>query len=125
MRLLEFCLAVPTDQFLQNGLPRALAHRALADRLPKQVLEERRRGLQAADWHEHLTAARVQSGKSLIVSSSNQAAARALDLPRLRKLVEDWPSSGWEQNEVIMRYRHALLRGIAAGHFLRRVAGSN
>src|SRR5262249_2649880 len=58
VRLLEFCLAVPTEQFLHNGVLRSLARRALADRLPKQVLEEPRRGFQVADWHEDLAAAR-------------------------------------------------------------------
>jgi asparagine synthase (glutamine-hydrolysing) len=58
IRLLEFCLTIPTEQFLRDGIPRALARRALADRLPKQVLEEPRRGLQVADWHEDLTAVR-------------------------------------------------------------------
>ena len=40
VRLLEFCFAVPMEQFLRDGTPRALARRALADRLPKQVLEQ-------------------------------------------------------------------------------------
>ena len=44
VRVLEFCLAVPPDQFLHEGIPRALARRALADRVPKLVLDERRRG---------------------------------------------------------------------------------
>ena len=42
VRLLEFCLAVPTEQFLPTGTQKALARRALADRLPKRVLDERR-----------------------------------------------------------------------------------
>ena len=42
VRLLEFCLSTPTEQFLHDGIPRALARRALADRLPKRVLEESR-----------------------------------------------------------------------------------
>src|SRR5262245_54270281 len=61
VRLLEFCLAVPTDQFLHNGMLRSLARRALVDRLPHQVLEEHRRRFAVADWHEDLVAAR-QSG---------------------------------------------------------------
>src|SRR5271166_5888597 len=40
VRLMEFCLAVPDEQFLCNGVYRALARRALADRLPKRVLDE-------------------------------------------------------------------------------------
>ena len=34
VRLLEFCLAVPTDQFLHNGMLRSLARRALVSRWP-------------------------------------------------------------------------------------------
>jgi hypothetical protein len=33
-RLIEFCLSVPTEQFFRNGVPRALARAALADRVP-------------------------------------------------------------------------------------------
>jgi len=125
VRLLEFCLAVPTEQFLHNGMLRSLARRALADRLPKQVLEERRRGFQVADWHEDLAAARDSVVDELDRLDACPAAAAALDLPRLRRLMENWPSSGWERGETIMRYRYALLRGIATGHFLRRTTGSN
>ena len=125
VRLLEFCLAVPTDQFLQNGTLRSLARRALADRLPKQVLEERRRGFQVADWHEDLAAERDGIMDELGRLDTCPAAAAALDLARLRRLTENWPSDGWERSEVIMRYRYALLRGVATGHFLRRATGSN
>jgi asparagine synthase (glutamine-hydrolysing) len=125
IRLLEFCLAVPTEQFLSGGMQRALARRALADRLPKQVLEESRRGLQAADWHEDLTAARDRIAEELDRLDACPAATRALDLPRLRRLANNWPSEGWERDEVIMPYRYVLSRAICAGHFLRSVAGYN
>ena len=125
VRLLEFCLAVPTEQFLRDGMPRALARRALADRLPKQVLEETRTGLQVADWHEDLTAARDGVVDELDRLEACPAAAAALDLPRLRRLTENWPSGGWERGEVLVHYRYALLRAIAVGHFLRRATGSN
>ena len=125
VRLLEFCLAVPTEQFLCDGVPRALARRALADRLPKRVLEEPRRGLQVADWHEDLTAARDQVADELESLDACPAASAALDLPRLHRLMENWPSGGWERSEVVMPYRYALLRAVATGHFLRRTTGSN
>ena len=125
VRLLEFCLAVPTEQFLRDGTPRALARRALADRLPKQVLEQTRTGLQVADWHEDLTNARDDVVDELDRLEACPAATAALDLPRLRRLTENWPSGGWERAEVFMPYRYALLRAIAAGHFLRRATGSN
>ena len=85
VRLLEFCLAVPTEQFLSNGIQRALARRALADRLPKLVLENSRRGCQAADWHERLTAVRERVAIELDQLEACPAAAKTLDLPRLHR----------------------------------------
>jgi asparagine synthase (glutamine-hydrolysing) len=125
VRLLEFCLAVPTEQFLSDGIQRALARRTLADRLPKQVIEETRRGLQGADWHEDLSAARGQVTDELDRLEVCEAARIAIDLPRLRRLVENWPSSGWDLDRIIMPYRLALPRAISVGHFLRRVEGGN
>ena len=124
VRLLEFCFAVPTEQFLREGTPRALARRALEDRLPKQVLEEPRRGLQAADWHEDLTAARDRIVDELDRLAACPATAAVLDLPRLRRLTENWPSSGWERDDVSVPYE-TMAGAISAGHFLRRVAGGN
>jgi asparagine synthase (glutamine-hydrolysing) len=123
LRLIEFCLAVPTDQFQRDGLTRALARLALSDRLPRAVLEERKRGLQAADWHERLTAVRDRVAAELDRLSACPEAVQALDPERLRTLVENWPSDGWERDQVIMVYRGGLLRAITIGHFLRSVAG--
>jgi len=124
-RLIEFCLAVPTEQFLSNGVRRALARRALADRLPKAVVEETRRGYQSADWHEQLTGVRDRIASEVHRLESCPAAANALDLKRMRRLVENWPIQGWNLEPVTAAYRSALLRGISTGHFLRRATGAN
>jgi asparagine synthase (glutamine-hydrolysing) len=125
VRLIEFCLSVPTSQFLRDGTPRALARRALADRLPRLVLENERTGVDSADWHERLTAARHEVATELERLAECAPAARAVDLPRLRRLVQNWPTTGWERPEVRNPYRLALLRAISTGHFLRRVTGGN
>ncbi|HEY1751447.1 MAG TPA: asparagine synthase-related protein [Caulobacteraceae bacterium] len=122
-RLLEFCLGVPTEQFLRGGETRALARLALADRLPTAVVGARTRGYQAADWPLGLTAADV--GDELARLEAIPAAARLLDLERMRRLVAAWPRSGWDRRDVELIYRSALLRALAAGHFLRRVSGTN
>jgi asparagine synthase (glutamine-hydrolysing) len=124
-RLIEFCLAVPTDQFFHDGVPRALARAALADRVPPEVLNEPRRGLQAVDWHEGLTVARSQIAEEISRLEHTAPAVRALDLARLRRLTENWPTGGWERQEIVYQYRLALLRGISCGHFLRRASGGN
>ena len=124
-RLVEYCLTIPTEQFLADGVPKALAKRALADRLPQAVLNEQKKGYQAVDWHEGLTAARAEIASELDRLAACVPAAKALDIDRMKRLVENWPTSGWERDEVMQPYRLALLRGISAGHFLRKASGAN
>jgi asparagine synthase (glutamine-hydrolysing) len=124
-RLVEYCLSIPTEEYLKDGVPRSLAKRALADRLPQAVLNEQKKGYQAIDWHEGLTAARAEVAVELDRLAACAPAARTLDIERMKRLVENWPTSGWERDEVMQPYRLALLRGIAAGHFLRKASGAN
>jgi asparagine synthase (glutamine-hydrolysing) len=125
LRLVEFCLAVPTEQFQRGGVGKALARLALSDRLPQAVLDEPRRGLQAADWHERLTAVRHRVAAEIDQIAACPAVARMLDTERLRTLVDNWPSRGWELDEVIVNYRSVLANALSTGHFLRRIAGGN
>lgn len=120
-RLVEYCLGLPMDQFLRDGETRRIARRALADRLPPAVLEERRKGFQAADWSDALTAARPEIDAELERVAACAAAARVLDVERMRRLVDNWPLSGWGSAESIGAYRLGLTRGLAMGHFLRRL----
>ena len=101
------------------------SRRALADRVPQEVLQASSRGLQAIDWHESLTRSRPRLGDEIERLAACGPAARSLDIDRLRGLVGNWPSDGWERPDRIRSYRAALLRGISVGHFLRRASGSN
>jgi asparagine synthase (glutamine-hydrolysing) len=124
-RLLEFCLSVPAEQYLAGGLPRALARRALVDRLPQAVLRERRKGYQAADWHEGLSAARDALREEVARLASIPMVADTLDTKRMAALIEDWPDGRWHDDRTTASYRQALLRGISTGHFMRKAAGAN
>jgi asparagine synthase (glutamine-hydrolysing) len=125
LRLLEFCLSVPTEFFLTDGVTRALARHALTDRLPAQVLDNVQAGVQAADWHEGLSADRDRVATEIDRIAACPGAARSLNILRLKNLVANWPSSGWERRETIYAYRQMLLRAVDAGHFLRRASGAN
>jgi asparagine synthase (glutamine-hydrolysing) len=125
-RVVEFCLSVPPREFLRDGLRRSLARRAFADRLPAAVTMERRRGYQTADWHETLAPLREVVSEEVGHLENNELVGRIFDLPRLRRLVDDWPKSGWAQDRATRdAYRFVLLRSISAGHFLRRASTMN
>jgi asparagine synthase (glutamine-hydrolysing) len=124
-RLVEYCLSIPTEEYLANGVTRALARQAFSDRLPQAVVNERRMGYQAADWHEGLTAAHTDLVSELDRFAACTSAAMTLDVKRMKRLAANWPTSGWEDKRVVHTYRMALLRGVSVGHFLRKTSGAN
>lgn len=124
-RLVEFCLRVPPDQYLRNGIRRAMARNAFADRLPARIVNERLKGYQAADWHEGLVAAREELGGELERIEACGEAGATVDHGAMRALAGTLPEGGWHKPGVTQRYRLALLRGVSAGHFIRKAAGSN
>lgn len=122
-RLVEYCLAVPAEAWFSDGNPRGLFREALSDRVPREVLEERRLGVQGIDWHESIGPGRFALEVERLAAVP--AAAEALDLDRARRLIAAWPEEGWHRHEVNSRYRIALLRGIVSGHFKRLATRSN
>ena len=53
-RLLEFLLSVPEPMYRRAGIPRSFARTVLADRLPREIVEDRRRGSQGVGWFHRL-----------------------------------------------------------------------
>ncbi|HKP34745.1 MAG TPA: asparagine synthase-related protein [Sphingomicrobium sp.] len=124
-RVIEFCLSVPDEEYLRDGVPRSLARRAFGDRLPAEVTNATVRALQSPDWYEGLekdwTAIRAEIAQ--IARSAD--VETVIDTAWLEESAASWPATGWEREDVIMRYRHGLLYGLSVGHFMRRVAGTN
>jgi asparagine synthase (glutamine-hydrolysing) len=117
-RLIEFSLGLPLDMLLSRGERRPLARAALADRLPADVLTERRKGYQASDWGEALTRD-LPSVRDLVRRIAGDEGARALiDADLLQDLVENWPAGGWNRSAVMGLYRSAFLDALTAGHFI-------
>jgi asparagine synthase (glutamine-hydrolysing) len=126
-RIVDFCLALPEDQYLRLGTVRWLARRAFADRLPAEMLDRRRirKGKQAPDYHEQLEASREALIAEVDRMAGSAMAARCLDLSRMRRLIENWPKTGWQSEAVTNDYRLALLRGVGTGRFILDVEGGN
>lgn len=123
-RLTELCLSIPDDQFLHNGVVRSLARRAMAGLLPDAILQERRRGLQAADWRYGFDAAMSDFAGELDRLRTSPLSRRCLDIARMQDLLERWP--GPSEPHATPRHVHtALTRGIATGRFIRRIEGGN
>lgn len=86
-RLLEFCLAIPDEQFRLGGQDRSLIRRAMRGLLPEAVLANRLIGRQALDFAARLHAdAKAMDGAVDSIAAS-PTAREYLDVPRL---VERW-----------------------------------
>jgi asparagine synthase (glutamine-hydrolysing) len=97
----------------------------MQDVLPPEILYARTRGLQAADWFENAGESLPRLRDELQRMKENSAIRSYLDLDSMMTAIDTWPTSGWERQETIMTYRLKLLRGIAAGTFIRYVEESN
>lgn len=119
-RIVEFCLAVPLEQFLRGGQLRSLARRAMADRLPPSTLARTKRGRQSADWYVSLSRLKREMQAEVVLLEDSPLASRMLDLPRMRRLIDSFPSSGFDRSKIQGSYHAALTRGFSVGRFLRR-----
>jgi asparagine synthase (glutamine-hydrolysing) len=122
-RMVEFCFALPEEQFMYRGEPRALIRRAMRNALPPCVVANRQRGMQAADWFERLTRLRDRLPAEMARLERSDLASRVLDLPRLRRMVEQWPD-GRGGNQRRSDYQLGLERGLVVGRFLIWFAGN-
>lgn len=120
-RVVEFCFALPEDQFLRNGQTRWLIQRTMAQRLPPEILNNKKRGLQAANWYERLVENRADLLTEIARLEKSELAARILDVQRLRGLVEQMPDRVADPGRAAMDYRFILEIGLMTGRFVRWV----
>lgn len=123
-RLIAFCAGLPRNLFLRDGVPRAFARRLFADRLPKAILDNRRKGHQYPEAFHATTARRAEIAAEIEDLAASPSACRVIDLPRLRRLLAEWPAEdGPVPWSAAQGYVSTLLLGLSIGRFLRWVEG--
>jgi asparagine synthase (glutamine-hydrolysing) len=114
-RLVEFSLKIPPEQLYWNGVSRPLARAALADRVPRSVIDLRVRGLQAADWAARFT--KNEAFEILEEISTCGTAQELFDLDRMRDAIGNWPTENWNRRRVHGVFRRCLIAALAGGMF--------
>ncbi|PKP90584.1 MAG: hypothetical protein CVT77_14650 [Alphaproteobacteria bacterium HGW-Alphaproteobacteria-16] len=125
IRLAEYCLAIPRDQFTRWGKDRWLARRVLADRLPPMVTQEHRKGRQGAEWFDWLTRTRPWIAATLDATEASALGKELIDVPRLRAILDDWPEDAVAAEQRQVEMMHVLARGTALGAYIRWAEGGN
>jgi asparagine synthase (glutamine-hydrolysing) len=119
-RVIEAALRQPEWVRRHGGIPRAVARGAMADRLPAAIVDRTRRGEQLPDWFDVMTANRERLGAELGALEDHPTSRGLIDVPRLRRLMHDWPDRARRvETRVMVDYRVALLRALHLSRYLR------
>jgi asparagine synthase (glutamine-hydrolysing) len=120
VRLIDFCLSLPDDQFLRRGQTRWLARRVLrAAGAPPEISENRARGMWGADWFTRLEDRRPQLEREIGLLKQSSVASRLLDLDRLASLAARWPATAAEARSLRPQLDFMLNRALHVGAFIR------
>ena len=117
-RLIEFCLAIPNEQYRLNGQDRALIRRAMLGLLPDEVRLNTHRGRQAADLGHRLLAELSQVQAVMAQLEASPLARRVLDLPKMNAVLAALQAE--VNRTTTMQCVTILTRGMMAGMFLLR-----
>ncbi|GAB5447458.1 MAG: asparagine synthetase B family protein [Gymnodinialimonas sp.] len=124
--LVEFCFNIPDDQYIRGGQSRWLAQRMLKGKLPDKVLSETRRGQQTADWHARLSLQLPALRDEVDALSRDDVMAEMLNLPRLRRMLENWPDeTPTSPSDPNASLHLALTRALTTARFIKYVKGGN
>jgi asparagine synthase (glutamine-hydrolysing) len=116
LELMEFCLKVPDEQYVRQGKGRLLLRRAMAGRLPGEVLDNEAKGLQGADLEARILQEQRAVAEVLKRMEASEACCACLDLGRMETLLASLHKGSVSMDK--WRSMGALCRGLAAGKFL-------
>ena len=128
-RVIEVALRQPEWIRRRDGLTRAVARGAMAERLPTEIVGRTRHGEQLPDWLDLMTAVRDELADDLDQLKHHPTSRELIDSERLQGLLDHWPDRSARADPQVERdYRLVLARGLLVSRYLRwferRSAGS-
>lgn len=118
VRVIEFCLGVPEEQFTRNGQRKLLIRRAMRNRMPEKLLWNDRKGRQSSDLITRIRIHREEIGDVLSGLSHSPSCATILNLPVMQGIFEHAQT---DTNPLLFRRAaNILLGGLMTGLFLQQ-----
>lgn len=121
--LIEFCLTIPTNQYVRRGEQRYLARRMAIGRLPEEQRTNRRYGRHGVDWFARETPRLPFMREELERIADDPVMNGIIDVDRAIDMLDHWPESPDYRTklEVFM----PLAAAVVAARFARYVDGRN
>lgn len=121
----ELCAGIPDTQYLRDGDDRWLARRLLKGRVPDMVWQEKRRGVQTADWPVRFARDRERIVAELDAMRNNARLAGIFDIDRMIGNFETWDGTDKALARDNLKIASAIGRGVATARFIRFAEGHN
>lgn len=122
--LLEAAFAQPEWWRRHDGVERAIARRAMADRVPPEIVHRTRRGAQLPDWFDRLTEIRGTIEAEFEAMRDHPASRSLIDVGAVGAMIRSWPErTDAASTAAISRYNLALTRALFVSRYLRWFEG--
>lgn len=122
LRVIRFCLSLPEEQFVQNGIDRSLIRRSTKSLLPDNVrLNQRTRGVQGADGILRMTPAWSTFMEELQQLCTDPRVSELLNLKAIKEAISKY--RGEPRPEIIYELDFRLLmRSLIFYRFIKKIA---
>ncbi|OCT11056.1 asparagine synthetase B [Paenibacillus pectinilyticus] len=122
LRVIRFCLSLPTEQFIQQGQDRALIRRSMHNLLPDDIrLNQRVRGIQGVDVIHRMTPAWSEFIDEVQHLIKDPMASEMMNVPVLHKAISNIRSSP-QANAAFSPDFGILMRSLIVYRFLRKLS---
>jgi asparagine synthase (glutamine-hydrolysing) len=119
VRLLEYCLSVPDEQYVREGQDRALMRRSMEGLLPPAVQWNHRRGLQGADLVFRLRADRSATAAAIDEVTASPVAREYMNVDAIRSM---WTTVLGKNDASVLATASVLSRALLIALFVTREA---
>jgi asparagine synthase (glutamine-hydrolysing) len=123
--LVEFCMGLPTDQFVRGTEHRRLALRLAEGRMPEAQRLNLRYGMHHPDWHLRLGRRRAELANYAERMRAHPFLGEAIDIDRIEALLADWPEqTPLDPAETLPRWI-GITRALTTAAFIGYAEGRN
>jgi asparagine synthase (glutamine-hydrolysing) len=120
IRVIKFCLSVPENQYVQNGVGRALIRNATEGYLPDDIrLNQKQRGIQGADWLHRMLPDWTEFIEELKDLLKDPSIGGYLNLNQISNWVERYQKSP-NPNQAFEPELRSLMRSLIVFRFTKK-----
>jgi len=115
IKLLEYCYAIPDEQFVRPGFDRYMIRRAMKNKLPDKVLFNKNKGLQSADLLYRIKENVNEYIEVVNAISKSDICQQIIDVKKLNNIILEIKNT---TNLKSLNQNPGFLRAVNVGLFL-------